>query len=194
MREIGATLTSRLAAHPFRWGVAIGELKSGLGKAMDPALFDLARSRLLSDGRAQERRDQIAPADRSRELSPEAESLAGRLEEKLTAGGFAVLELTKALEDLGDPHGEDLVARLLFEGRLTQVSQELVYPAGRIEEARRRLVKHFESSDTLSVADAKELLGGISRKHIVPLLEFFDRQGWTRRAGDSRVKAAGLGT
>jgi selenocysteine-specific elongation factor len=193
MREIEAALTGHLAAHPFRWGVAIGELKSRVGRMMDAALFDIARARLVSEGRAQERREQIAPAGRPRELPPEGESLAGQLEEKLAAGGFAVLELAKALDEMRVPHGDDLVARLLFEGRLTQVSQEFVYPTGRIEEARVRLSKHFESHETLSVADAKELLGGISRKHIVPLLEFFDRQGWTRRAGDARVKAAGLG-
>jgi selenocysteine-specific elongation factor len=36
------------------------------------------------------------------------------------------------------------------------------------------------------VADARELLGS-SRKFVVPLLERFDREGFTRRRGDVRI-------
>ena len=43
------------------------------------------------------------------------------------------------------------------------------------------------SSDlTVTVGDARELLGS-TRKYVVPLLEWFDANGVTRRRGDSRI-------
>ena len=39
---------------------------------------------------------------------------------------------------------------------------------------------------TVTVGDVRELLAS-SRKYVVPLLEQFDREGFTRRRGDVRV-------
>ena len=45
---------------------------------------------------------------------------------------------------------------------------------------------YFAGHAEMKVADLKDLLG-ISRKHAVPVLEYFDRAGVTRRLGDVRV-------
>ena len=47
------------------------------------------------------------------------------------------------------------------------------------------LAGFFAEKDDLNVADLREGLG-MSRKYSVPILEFLDRQGWTRRIGDIR--------
>jgi len=181
-----------IATHPFLWGVPVGELKRQLGRQMDPALFDLVRKAVARDGRAEERQDQIAPAGRPHDLPNEAADLADRLLAELDKNGYAPPDLGKTLAALGDDRAADLATRLHFEGRLVQVSQDFSYLSDRIRDARAKLEEHFVSNDTLSVGEAKTLLGGISRRHIVPLMEFFDRCGWSRRDGDVRVRGAGL--
>ncbi|MDB4994465.1 MAG: selenocysteine-specific translation elongation factor, partial [Myxococcaceae bacterium] len=45
----------------------------------------------------------------------------------------------------------------------------------------------FEGNTKLTPPDLKTLCGGLTRKHAIPLLEWLDRAGVTRRQGDIRV-------
>ena len=49
------------------------------------------------------------------------------------------------------------------------------------------LNEYFQQHSTLEVGDLKEMIGG-SRKYAIPLLEYADQQGWTRRDGDVRYR------
>jgi selenocysteine-specific elongation factor len=49
----------------------------------------------------------------------------------------------------------------------------------------------FDEHPELAVGDLKEALG-ITRKHAIPLLEFFDQRGLTTRRGNARVAGPGL--
>lgn len=54
------------------------------------------------------------------------------------------------------------------------------------------LQNHFSGAQQLSLAEAKVLYEGLSRKYLVPLLEYFDKQGFTKRQGEVRVQGASL--
>ena len=59
-------------------------------------------------------------------------------------------------------------------------------PAGEsVEDARRKLREHLEAAKTMTASDAKNVLGS-TRKYCIPLLELFDREGFTLRRGDLR--------
>ena len=55
----------------------------------------------------------------------------------------------------------------------------------RLDEARARLLKHFEHQPEISAAIYRDLLGA-SRKFAIALLDFFDHSGVTTRVGDMR--------
>ena len=44
----------------------------------------------------------------------------------------------------------------------------------------------FRTHDDLNPGDFKELSGGLSRKYVIPVLEFFDKERFTVRVGDKR--------
>ena len=54
--------------------------------------------------------------------------------------------------------------------------------------AHRRVADKLAEVPGLTVADIRDLLG-ITRKHAVPLCEYLDRSGVTKRPGDLRVRA-----
>jgi selenocysteine-specific elongation factor len=56
-------------------------------------------------------------------------------------------------------------------------------------EMRRRVAERLTSGAGLTVAEIRDLLG-TTRKYAVPLCEYLDRVGLTRREGDLRVAVA----
>jgi selenocysteine-specific elongation factor len=82
------------------------------------------------------------------------------------------------------PADPDLARALVREGVLVDIDG-IVFTADAIDTARARLREALADGGSITVSDARELLSS-SRKYVVPLLEHLDRDGFTRRRGDSR--------
>ena len=89
----------------------------------------------------------------------------------LTAGGF--------LPEIVDAAGR--------AGSLVRVTPDIVMTPGFVAAAEAIL---REASDGITVSTFRERVG-TSRKYAVPLLEWFDQQGVTRRQGDRRYPRGG---
>jgi selenocysteine-specific elongation factor len=77
-----------------------------------------------------------------------------------------------------------LLERLLRQGRLIRIADDLVFHRAAIDALRTQLAAL--KGERLSVGQFKDL-AGISRKYAIPLLEYLDRERVTRREGDQRV-------
>ncbi|MDQ2857022.1 MAG: selenocysteine-specific translation elongation factor [Candidatus Eremiobacteraeota bacterium] len=64
--------------------------------------------------------------------------------------------------------------------------QDDIYRAAQVDEVRSKLVAAMQRDERLTMAAFRDLVG-TSRKHAVPLLEWFDANGVTVRVGDVRV-------
>ncbi|MBA3361110.1 MAG: selenocysteine-specific translation elongation factor [Acidimicrobiia bacterium] len=85
------------------------------------------------------------------------------------------------LDELGVD--SELIRRLLRDGQLVRVADNLVYLPASLEE----VIATVRAIDApFTVSEFRRLLG-ITRKHAVPLLEYFDREGITLRTGDQRT-------
>jgi selenocysteine-specific elongation factor len=83
----------------------------------------------------------------------------------------------------------DIFAVCVSEGHLVQIAPELYLHAEADAELRRRVSDRLrEAPAGLTVAEIRDLLG-TSRKYAVPVCEYLDRAGVTRRNGDLRVAA-----
>ncbi len=67
-----------------------------------------------------------------------------------------------------------------------KAKDDLWYLPETIDDIKKSLLGYFSSNETLTVGDFKELIG-VSRKHAVGLLEYFDGQHLTRRIENHRV-------
>jgi selenocysteine-specific elongation factor len=113
-------------------------------------------------------KDKLVAAYReARFQPPEPKSFAGQ------AGGNAA-----NLSDLFDV--------CVAEGYLTHIAED-IYLHSDVDAEMRRLVKErLAEGKGLTVAEIRDLLG-TTRKYAVPLCEYLDRVGLTRREGDLRV-------
>jgi selenocysteine-specific elongation factor len=84
------------------------------------------------------------------------------------------------------PAVEALLGLLARGGEVVRVAPDLHYRADALEEIRAALIRHLDTHDEIAVPTFKAQ-HGLSRKHAIPLLEYFDRIGVTRRSGEVRV-------
>lgn len=78
---------------------------------------------------------------------------------------------------------EPLVQVAVDEGRLVRLSPELAIASEALESLRRNLADYFQLHPAAKIGEIRERWG-MTRKHAVPIFEFFDRQQVTARAGD----------
>ena len=81
----------------------------------------------------------------------------------------------------------DALVELKRAGALRALGGGLHFDAAALDALKERVRAHFAGAATLTPGAFKELAGGLSRKHAIPLLEWLDTQGITRRQGDARV-------
>jgi selenocysteine-specific elongation factor len=83
---------------------------------------------------------------------------------------------------------KDLLEVCVAEGYLVHITDD-IYLHGDVEaDMRRQLTDKLKNGPGLTVAEIRDLLG-TTRKYAVPLCEYLDRIGLTRREGDLRVLA-----
>jgi len=83
----------------------------------------------------------------------------------------------------------DIVRGLLREGLLVDLDGT-IFTAGAIEKARQVVREGFKHHGSLTVSQARDLLGS-SRKYVLAILAHFDAEGVTRRRGDERFPGPG---
>ena len=83
------------------------------------------------------------------------------------------------------PDDRELVRALVRAGVLVDVDG-VVFSASALDQARQAVVEALRERPRLTVADIRDLLGS-TRKYVVPICGWLDRNGVTRRRGDERI-------
>ena len=81
---------------------------------------------------------------------------------------------------------EEVYFFLIQQGDLLRVGGELVLTPSQADRLKNELGMKFSPGQSFSVPEFKDALG-ISRKYAIPFLEYLDREGVTRRQGDTRL-------
>jgi selenocysteine-specific elongation factor len=81
---------------------------------------------------------------------------------------------------------ELLLQVAMDEGRLVRISPQLVLDRQALETLRKKLVEYFQTRSTGTVSELREYWG-MTRKHAVPILEYFDECQVTSRNDDKRA-------
>ena len=80
----------------------------------------------------------------------------------------------------------DHLAGVVREGLVIRVSGDIFYDAKVLDCIRDQLIGHLKAKGEIIPAEFRELTG-LSRKFMIPLLEFFDNEKLTIRVGDKRI-------
>ena len=170
-------------AHPLEPGIAVQSLRSGIaasGALVDASLAALAAERAITvtDGVVAKAGWQAA--------SNEGDSKRARdvLDAVVSTG-----QTPPSVDELVAVHGKDVIAilRLLAKrGDLVAVAADRYFGKAAVIELEQAVSDSLRGGAGLTASQVREALG-LTRKYLIPFLEYCDRRGVTIRRGDLRV-------
>ena len=93
-------------------------------------------------------------------------------------------ELSRSF-DIDSKQVKDVLILLVDEELLLKVKEDLYFHAEAVNELKKRLVDYLKSHGEITTPQFKEMVS-VSRKYLIPLIEYFDSTNVTLRVGDSR--------
>ena len=169
--------------NPLEPGIPVQQLRSRAEAGSD--LVDAALREAISEGRLSMSSGLVALGGWTATPTPAQASLLKTLVSQLEAAGAE----PPTIEELAGRLSTDpvpLVRYLERSGQVVQVEQNRYYAAGQLQLLVGRLREVMAGGVERSPADLRDALG-LSRKFLIPFLEYCDRVGKTRRAGSGRV-------
>jgi selenocysteine-specific elongation factor len=167
------------------------KVQSQLDYVGDEGLVHGAVDRLIKQKRAVGDLRRIARADFKPKLSANLRKLKDKVEMAFKESRFQPPEPASFAPQAGGNAAnlKDLFEVCVAEGLLVPIADDLYLHAEIEAEMRQKLKERLASGGPgLTVAEIRDLLG-TTRKYAVPLCEYLDRAGVTRREGDLRVLA-----
>jgi selenocysteine-specific elongation factor len=194
--ELARALSERLVAavaafhrdRPLAAGIGREELRAALPPIADARLFQRLLAQLVDRGALALEGDAVRRPEHHAGRGGAGGELKERVAAALARGGLAPPWLAELPAAAGAPAGEvQAVLKLLVaEGRALRISAELYFDAAAVAGLRERLVGHLRARREITTQEFKELVGA-TRKHVIPLAEYFDREKVTLRVGEKRV-------
>ena len=173
-------------AHPLDAGLSLQALRASV--AAPPQVHDVLidfgvkkQAFELAEGGAAVRKPGWQAAMRSR-----AGDAGGRIAQRLADARWQLPTVSELQRELEDPSVPALLAHLAREGAVERVDQERYALKPALEEFRRAVEDTLRELGSATPAQFRDRLG-LTRKYLIPLLEWADRRGITSRKGDTRV-------
>ncbi|HKQ52702.1 MAG TPA: SelB C-terminal domain-containing protein, partial [Pyrinomonadaceae bacterium] len=181
---------------PLARGLMRETLRERVFSRAAPELFRAALSRLEEAGAVVSEKEIVRASSHKLSLSAEDLALRERLEKLYAEAALEPPTLDEALERAAGSrdakareHGRKIFQLLLDDRTLVRVAPDLFFHRQSLERLTARLREHaalHEPARLIDVPTFKDL-AGVTRKYAIPLLEHFDRERVTRRAGDKRI-------
>jgi selenocysteine-specific elongation factor len=164
------------------------KVESHLDYVGDAALVHAEVDRLLAQKRLVGDLRRIALGDFKPRLSGNQRKLKDKIVSAYAEARFQPPEPGSFANQAGGNAAslKDLFEVCVAEGQLVPIADDLYLHSDAEAEMRRVVTEKLASGAGLTVAEIRDLLG-TTRKYAVPLCEYLDRAGVTRREGDLRV-------
>ncbi|MFC1652261.1 selenocysteine-specific translation elongation factor [Planctomycetota bacterium] len=173
-------------------GITREQLLTEYGLSKD--VFDGLVERLQLEKALMERKGCLALPEHREQFSEGEQDLCTRIESLFHNQPFNPPKPTEVASSLRVDTGEvDRALRILTEQqRLVRIDQKLLFHADAIADARSRLIATIREKGELESVAFKYLLD-TTRKYAIPLLDYFDKIGVTRRVGNTRYLGRTVG-
>ncbi|MFH2219224.1 MAG: selenocysteine-specific translation elongation factor [Pseudomonadota bacterium] len=181
-------------ANPLKAGMPKEELKSRLPSAPGSKLFNMTLSQMIKDKHIIAEENMVRLASHTISLAVDQSAIKMKIlnvyrESGLTPPYFK--EFSKTL-GVNPSQSKDVLMLLVDEGLIVKAKEDLYFHTEAIDGLKKRLVSFLENHEEITTPQFKDMVG-VSRKYLIPLIEYFDAKNITLRVGDSRRLRKGTG-
>jgi selenocysteine-specific elongation factor len=185
---IGKNLAAYHKKNPLQEGISKEQLKETLGRAISAKLFNLALRSLNKKETIVSDKDNVRLTGHQVQLAGDLDSLRHDITGIYSEAGLTPPSITDVVSGFKDQKAkaQSIIKLMLKDGDLIKINEEMCF-------SREVLGKLREDYKAMLIKDGKATpatfkdLTGLSRKYIIPLMEYFDVNKLTVRVADHRI-------
>jgi selenocysteine-specific elongation factor len=166
--------------YPLRPGMPREALRGRL--RLQARLFNAAMARAVAEGRVSDAGATVRLPTHAVRFSPAQQGQVDALLARFRDNPYSPPSVKESLAAVG----EEVLAALLAQRQMVQVSDDVLFLAETYDELVARIRAHIQDNGSITVAEVRDLFA-TSRKYALGLLEHLDATGVTKRVGDQRV-------
>ncbi|HUJ90536.1 MAG TPA: selenocysteine-specific translation elongation factor [Syntrophorhabdales bacterium] len=180
-------LTDFHAKNPLKVGISKEELRTRLPK-VEPHIFQVALEELLKAGHLELEKDKVLLRGAVRSADKSVQQEEEQILKKLQRSGLTPPLINELSADMNIKEASlrDMLGKLAHEGKVAKIKGDMYFHAGVIDTLKKKVIDHLEKHKEMMPSDFKSITG-VSRKYMIPLLEYFDETRLTIRSGDKRL-------
>jgi len=173
--------------NPLKAGMQKDELKSKIFFHIKEGLFNLLVNIMLKEKIIALNENILRLASHNISLKKEQKENKKNITEKYKESGLTPPYFKDVVKNFGidEKEAKELFALLVKEKMLVKVKQDLYFDFEAIENLQTKLIDFFKTEKELTTPQFKKI-AKVSRKYLIPLLEYFDSSNITIRVGDVR--------
>ena len=176
-------------ANPLKPGMPKEELKQrlgGKGREVPARLFTYILGKLTMVGGLAAEKEMVRLPTHKVRLAGEEEALQKKILAAYREGGAAPPNYKDVIAGADKSLAKEVTGVLMNRGDLVRIRDDLFYHAPALEKIKDELVAFLKANERIGASQFKEMTG-LSRKYVIPLLEYFDAKQVTMRVGDERL-------
>jgi selenocysteine-specific elongation factor len=187
-RKLSASVKRHHESDPLAKGVSKELLREG----MPADVFAAVLASLVASGALAIAGEAVAQAERKQSLTPAETAARTAILDSLQRARLEVPKIAELLDEtaraskLPAAHVRKILQTLIDSRHVVKVSNELFFSRKAIDALIAKIRETAAADRTIDVSKFKEI-SGVSRKYAIPLLEYFDAEKITVRAGDKRL-------
>ena len=188
--RLARVLDAHHASHPLDVGMSLQALRAAVGEGVvvGDAIADQVLDLALRKGLLEVEGGVVRRPGWRAAVAARADGDAGRISAHLAASDWRIPTVAELESEFPGLPVRALLAHLLRGGGVVQVDQERFAVPAALDRFQRALEGAIRDAGPVTPAALRDRLN-LTRKYLIPLLEWADRRGVTRREGDTRVLA-----
>jgi selenocysteine-specific elongation factor len=190
--EIEAIITKNLTAYhqknPLKEGMSKEELKGFLKSDVSQKLFNMVLTSLNKKEMIVSDKEHVRLAGHQVQLAEDLDSLRRDIADIYKEAGLTPSSMTEVINQFSDRKNkaQSIINLMIKEGDLIKINEDLCFAGVSLNKLRNDYKAMLMKDGKATPASFKELTG-LSRKYIIPLMEYFDMDKLTVRVGDHRI-------
>jgi selenocysteine-specific elongation factor len=169
-------------------GISKEELRTRIYDDLPLEVFRYCLDELVAKHKISFQEDMISLYGREVQLTSEGQQLRGKIEDFFQKAGVQAPFLSDLPDSLGanPEEARRIIFWMIREKILVKLSDDLIFHRDTLDNIKKQIRAKFLPGSKFGVAEFKETFD-ITRKHAIPLLEYLDREKFTRRVGNDRL-------